>query len=90
MSAWQPIATAPRDGTPVLVVRGGRISISSYYHRQTYEFGKLVRTHEGWSYESGALFGWTPPEPTHWMPLPDLPAPDSHPVHAAIAAGNRT
>lgn len=68
MPEWQPIETAPRDGTPFLAAHemGGVISITWY--------GKTSHI---------PLYGWCQgddPEdidlwhPTHWMPLPAPPA----------------
>jgi hypothetical protein len=61
MSDWQPIETAPKDGTRVLTFGPDRI-VTAY-------FDPGVRGHErefpaGWR---GAF------EPTHWMPLPAPP-----------------
>ena len=61
--AWQPIETAPRDGTRVLLYENGH-----YYAGET----------EGddgyWSSFCGQ-YVVTTPDPTHWMPLPEAPAP---------------
>jgi hypothetical protein len=67
--AWQPIETAPRDGTSILVVRGRHIEVSRYYRTETFEFGVLKRAAEGWSGYSLIPI----PDPTHWAPLPPLP-----------------
>lgn len=55
---WQPIATAPKDGTRVLAVnvKYGNVRVSWF-----------DRPHETW-----AAFSLIS-EPTHWMPLPDPP-----------------
>jgi hypothetical protein len=61
---WQPIETAPRDGTAVLCFRllDGKPEIKTAYWRPDREaFGG-----EAWSY-----FPSYPP--THWMPLPEPP-----------------
>ncbi len=64
MSEWQPIETAPRDGTRVLVYEPGHPSyeddagfIDLAYHL----YGEV------WASVNGGS------EPTHWMPLPDPP-----------------
>lgn len=60
---WQPIETAPLDGTPVLVVDDqGRGCCCVYI--ATYS------SLSGWTLDT------SPQEegyPTHWMPLPELP-----------------
>lgn len=78
MSEWQPIETAPKDGTLVLLTIGthtgvGRWAVIS--RRDT-----LNDTDDDvavFDYE----FGWRSPndkringkQPTHWMPLPQPP-----------------
>ena len=68
---WQPIETAPRDGTEVLVCRvyeGGQARYAVAYN---YDDGN------GWR-DMGDL-GWAgmtnddDNRPTHWMPLPEPP-----------------
>jgi hypothetical protein len=68
MTDWQPIATAPKDGTPVLLrCRHGGYD-ADYVIEGWYEMGAFDRR---W-YEA---FGENPlnPQPTHWMPLPAPP-----------------
>lgn len=58
----RPIATAPRDGTNILV-------FSSNGWRQAY-------AHQSGAHEPEWFDDWgdiLPEEPTHWMPLPDKP-----------------
>lgn len=56
---WQPIETAPKDGTRIL----------------TYRQGYVENMAVAWSYELGwhPVFGDIWPNPTHWMPLPSPP-----------------
>ena len=59
-TAWQPISTAPDDGTRVLTYRaefGESMAVAWYSH------------HEGWKPVNGNTW----PEPTHWMALPEPP-----------------
>lgn len=85
MQEWQPIETAPNDGTEVLAYwpaveldEEGELT-----DRKTGQgfIGVAAQTGGGW-YEPEALnaagdfFGddWSyAPEPTHWMPLPKPP-----------------
>ena len=83
LSPWQPIATAPKDGTHVLLSYPGRIT---YGYWLVLEVGKLVGDCGGacrcpeydeapdpfWYSEDGGFTEEYPP--THWMPLPE-PAP---------------
>ena len=58
MSAeWQPIETAPKDGTRVLVVEDGEYHVA--WWRQGW-------TRAGDDYDIAM-------EPTHWQPLPPYP-----------------
>ena len=66
LAQWQPIATAPRDGTvvdlSVVFAHGGR-------HRMTacqWSAGEWIRKHDD------RVFYPVGGEPTHWMPLPDF------------------
>ena len=77
MSQWQPIETAPKDGTRII---GRRSYAERYTGRLRYErhktfWGKTSHVPiYGWNYgrdvEDQELW-----EPTHWMPLPDPPTP---------------
>lgn len=62
---WQPIETAPKDGTGILL-----------YRRYEGKFLHLVDVGE-WQKENegGPRWAWrySTWEPTHWMPLPDPP-----------------
>jgi hypothetical protein len=61
---WQPIETAPKDGTPVLGYRDVDGVMATVYWT----------TWGGWSLVAPGGYAeeddW---EPTHWMPLPDPP-----------------
>lgn len=67
---WQPIETAPKDGTPVLVWESeyGREALTAAYIEFTdpppdgYHSGWFDRVH-----------GHSELQPTHWMPLPHPP-----------------
>lgn len=64
MSNWQPIETAPEDGTDVLVWT-------------PYEERPVIATFDtdsgAWR-ECETFSAWTPgAEPTFWMPLPEPP-----------------
>lgn len=73
MSKWQPIETAPKDGTPVLLGRfapgcllDGRVSVDKW---------SLPEDGRGW-----IGFGKFNPEywpATHWMPLPPPPTQEN-------------
>lgn len=64
MKDWQPIETAPKDGTRVLLVRDNQQVVAFY------DMGDwvIMPSREG-------NVGWLFTNPTHWMPLPALPEP---------------
>lgn len=65
---WQPIDTAPKDGTEVLVYcpckYGMNYHVARYEEKPDLWFGS---TGEGCE-------GWLPSSPTNWMELPSPPA----------------
>lgn len=83
MSGWQPIKTAPKDGTQILIARlGGDVGIDPIeitewcvMERSRWEHVKddlwrkvLKEPHEFWNGNGHRA--------THWMPLPDPPQED--------------
>ena len=79
MSEWQPIETAPRDGTRVLLVNdNGAIDIAGYVEQWTVRYEFMRKERDGDVYkEVREECGYWNTEiaycPTHWMPLPALP-----------------
>lgn len=75
MSSWQPIETAPTDGTPVLgwnAEYGARETRSVTYTPGSPGF-EAGRTDRWWRWsepKNSWLMAW---DPTHWMPLPPPP-----------------
>jgi hypothetical protein len=86
VSEWQPIETAPKDGTTVLLWQpakvsawckeGGYLHLSRWYVH--YENGAPSKYREPEWYQndmSGGFGGYCGPlTPTHWMPMPPPPA----------------
>ena len=64
-SGWQPIETAPTDGTHILVFAPVDGVVSSYFKHGCWQRMTTV-------YAAGRDGN----EPTHWMPLPDAPEAD--------------
>jgi hypothetical protein len=58
MNNWQPIETAPKDGTVVLIWSPSRGACAAW------------KKGRGWHTEPGV---YHVSRPTHWMPLPDPP-----------------
>ena len=80
MSNWQPIETAPKDGTAIWVLLGGQPFIGYYDPDRLRKAGEwFVKASFRRRVREGGLpddiygtyrFGV---EPTHWLPLPDPP-----------------
>jgi hypothetical protein len=91
MTTWQPIETAPRDGTAILIyqpdyeVGGERECERANFHWRDGQAGVWYDDHRyaigywrpwgGWGNRNNAHVN-----PTHWMPLP--PVPTREPVTA--------
>lgn len=71
---WQPIETAPKDGTSVVVSGDGRIDMACWQDEQEleYESGVIVELGrpEGWWGSDCYPGNW---QPTVWQPLPPAP-----------------
>lgn len=60
---WQPIETAPKDGTNILIHELGDTFVAWWLNG-------LERWVDGkWT----EMDGWVTYDPTHWMPLPPPP-----------------
>lgn len=77
---WQPIETAPRDGTTVLVYVPGESLFPTAARYDTPErfeadYGDRDYMEEGWRWSLGypCDFHEEVLQPTHWMPLPPPP-----------------
>lgn len=71
---WQPIETAPRDGTRVLLFRHGPNNqiVCGWWNTDCY--AKRPRSY--WSHDFERICGTIDARqnpPTHWMPLPEPP-----------------
>ena len=73
MSAWQPIETAPKDGTWILVYEPHNyepeVHIVRWAESDGWPNGKTWLTEE----YGGGPDGHSATDATHWMPLPDAP-----------------
>lgn len=61
MSEWQPIETAPTDGSELIVLDDGFV--------RTAVWNPMMGRFTG---AGGNVFNWCE-NPTHWMPLPEPP-----------------
>lgn len=75
MSDWQPMATAPKDGTRILVWDGHyRMEVADWGERSVWsdrQIGKGMQWCVGEC--DGEYNSRNEIEPTHWMPLPEPP-----------------
>jgi len=67
---WQPIYTAPKDGTDILL--GSQYSERFYACVGFWLVPLNEDDIEGWTLPAEQMEPVIPP-PTHWMPLPDPP-----------------
>ena len=57
---WQPIETAPKNGTDVLIYARGSYAVASWDGQEWRDMGDI-----GWA----GMDGSDGNQPTHWMPL---------------------
>lgn len=70
---WQPIETAPKDGTFILIT-GGRVDVYEWYNGKEPESVMATWTLDGWHFASwDGAFRSEYLRPTHWMPQPCPP-----------------
>ena len=70
---WQPIETAPKDGTQVLLWCPdfkNPLKVGEYIESEMYRNGDLVSERKYWSI--GSMI-FDDPQPTYWMTLPSPP-----------------
>jgi hypothetical protein len=82
MTDWQPIETAPKDGTPILLftpgVRSsavGPVGVGRWVESQTVKYGRIVDDRRYWLV-NGLVLALPHDKPSHWMPLPPPPRGD--------------
>jgi len=68
---WQPIETAPKDGTSVLLY--GIWSGEVHGHDNEYSILQASFSFKYWLVEGGEYYCAYVLNPTHWMPLPAPP-----------------
>ena len=88
MSEWQPIETAPKDGSRIIIwdPRGKDMAIVSWYKQYDDFYPVLPDEDQHWAIWDGKNFDTEYPlddltlaarrtlqYPTHWMPLPEPP-----------------
>jgi hypothetical protein len=94
---WQPIETAPKDGTVIMLCRGERVTMGEWIEgTDTVEMDYHGTTGEPVGYPDEDDFAfWTSYDggfnedapPTHWSPIPKAPEAA---ITAAYIAAHRT
>ncbi len=73
MTDWQPIATAPKDGTPIqIAVAGSGLTTGVHWVKRRVLSAYFNAQGNSWVVE-GQWAKNVPAKITHWMPLPDPP-----------------
>jgi len=70
---WQPIESAPKDGTQVIIALNGIALVSHYDCVERIRNGKTEFKYEAWSLPLHLALE-RDASPTHWMPIPKVPA----------------
>ena len=71
MSKWQPIETAPKDGTRILLYRGRDVVCGKFCDDR---FAQRPKGY--WEHDQERIWGTRDARanaPSHWMPLPEPP-----------------
>ena len=73
LGTWQPIETAPKDGTRILLTNGTDVSIGAYEWCSGF-YGAWTNEYDPQPTDGpGAIAGWWTENPSYWMPLPAPP-----------------
>lgn len=79
---WQPIETAPKDGTRILVARVGEnigadaMEINHWFVNETWRYEPVAGSADLYRRVKGDVYqGWSGNghRATHWQPLPEPP-----------------
>jgi len=89
---WEPIETAPKDASEIILRRGDRVTSGNWFEETDYfdaQRGEMTEFPDPhWMTWDG---GFTEEEPpTHWMPLPPPPGDGAGVSFETKAVGNYT
>lgn len=71
--SWQPIETAPRDGTDILLSLNGEVYLGHFSDTERRSHGEVTYHRQFWYLGNYLSFGNPDPVPTHWMAIPNPP-----------------
>jgi hypothetical protein len=77
LSDWQPIETAPKDGTRVILEWGGLARVGYYLDNSATQ-----RPWQGWKVPS--MEEWPSGQPTRWLPFPRLTSEGDAPTESIL------
>lgn len=78
MTEWQPISTAPRDGSQVLLFFpefNHKVQLGHFVDTEHFNHGVSTYKKQYWAFDT-IITGLPRPEPTLWMPIPPAPEPE--------------
>jgi hypothetical protein len=85
-ATWQPISTAPKDGTQMILTNGAVVAQGWWEHQEPYSREQRdIDGHYIDQQEHDGFDGWLDceggmqPDPTHWQPLPAAPQAQAAP-----------
>lgn len=74
---WQPIETAPNDGTEIIITNGYEVCTGKYHWSNVTNYAPFFvqsvngeLRNQGYNCKVEPVYFY---EPTHWMPLPEKP-----------------
>ena len=78
MTGWHPIASAPKDGTNVLLFLPAfpqPVHVGHWIDAVEIKYGKIIKDKKSWRLAIDGPFFDTAPKrvASHWMPLPSSP-----------------
>ena len=101
LACWQPIETAPKDGTLIdlWLPKSRTRTTRCYWGRPQHACGEnegycdACPDHDGWVDGEDFVLGYTSEKPSHWMPMPaapDAPETSVSPKYLIISDERRT
>jgi hypothetical protein len=80
-NGWQPIKTAPRDGTKVMIWLVRQETIAWAQWKDADEYYGIPTNPARWEWQDGGIVSWVPDRPgavSHWATLEPPPTGGHH------------